>query len=78
MISTEEIVREKRDYDPECDRAVGFSIGESCMGWGRQPSRGETYGATYVGKFHGEIERLYNQGTVNKDIKQAFPCLLNF
>ena len=78
MIATEEIVRDKRDYDPECDRAAGFSIGESCMGWGRQPSRGESYGATYVGKFHGEIERLYNQGKVNKDMRASSAQIAEF
>jgi len=71
IISTEEIVRDKRECDPECDRAEGFSIGDSCIGWGRQPSRGETYGATYVEPFYGEIERLYNQGKVNKDMKAS-------
>jgi hypothetical protein len=46
-------------------------------GWARRPGWGRQYGATYIKKYKGEIEQLFNAGAANSSVKMNPTMMLD-
>lgn len=69
LVASNTVIRDKTHNFAEYEDAREYAQEQLESGWGRQPQRGKTFGATYIEDYRADIAALYEEGNKDKNCK---------